>query len=49
MKKYRGFSAIGIIGIIAVVAAIGTAGFLVINGLINATNYNDFLCTDESH
>ena len=42
MKKYRGFSTIGVIGIIAVVAAIGTAGFLVINGLINATNYNDY-------
>ena len=42
MKKCKGFSVAGIIGIITAIAAIGVAGFLVINGLNNATHYENY-------
>lgn len=42
MKKFTGFSTVGIIVGILAVAFIGIAGFLVIDGNSRATNYNNY-------
>lgn len=42
MKRFRGFSKMGIIAGVVIVAFLGVAAFLVIDGNSKATNYNDY-------
>ena len=42
MKKFKGFSTVGVIIAVAVIAAIGIGTYIVIDGNSKATNYDDY-------